>query len=709
MSKQSYPAFWQYTTTDALSKLIPPGLSSEMVVVKELLDNACDAAEKNGGDVTISLSDKKFSISNRGTITPDDMDVITDFSQRITEKYQKKAYIRGQIGHGIKIAIMLGISEHKPVIIKNSGYAFEILLIDRHAQDSKSVLDVKKHKELSDDNNVCINIVLDDINGIDDYIERYIALNPHITFRFNNTSYEKVSDVNKTKKIDIFSYSLEEFETTFKFYSTRGTSAENIISMFNVKRSEIKYISKKSLKDMYSLVMENSKPLKPPVFGKESIRHRLKQFWGSISGYKKIQIGRELFEIAVLDNCNNNNIVGVNGSCLSDKAVWITKEGSKDSTTLTLLHALTDMKAKRGVYLSYFSTAPLFKDTNKQTVVIENTKLFDVIKRLVKHKETTSWLLKKDVYKEQAYENDIKTSIVANGFKIKPYIYLFLMECKGITEAMYERYGPITLRQLYYQLVSKGIIKNSMNSYKYLSRYMGTARESEIIDYDLFEDRTRYVLYPDTISVSIKPKDYLQKKIQQVIIEPEINLWGWQKYYVELWFEKDAMVSLFSNIGKERQIAVFPSRGYTSHTKINEAKERFRQKTESDGKHGVILYAGDLDPSGWNIYEKIKEKLANENLHVIRFALNDEQVKNLIPIPVKLTDTRWETFCREHPELDKNCYELDAMDPDQLNDLTHKTIDKYFDTSLVDRNSINKWKEEFAIAKNDIFFKIRQV
>ena len=38
MKKMDYPAFWHYTTLDALNRLIPQGISPEIVITKELLD-----------------------------------------------------------------------------------------------------------------------------------------------------------------------------------------------------------------------------------------------------------------------------------------------------------------------------------------------------------------------------------------------------------------------------------------------------------------------------------------------------------------------------------------------------------------------------------------------------------------------------------------------------------------------------------------------
>src|SRR4030042_482695 len=52
----------------------------------------------------------------------------------------------------------------------------------------------------------------------------------------------------------------------------------------------------------------------------------------------------------------------------------------------------------------------------------------------------------------------------------------------------------ITLRQLYYRLVSRLLITNTVNSYKRLSRIMVKARESGDVPVNCLEDRSRRVL-----------------------------------------------------------------------------------------------------------------------------------------------------------------------------------------------------------------------
>src|SRR5437773_1443904 len=58
----------------------------------------------------------------------------------------------------------------------------------------------------------------------------------------------------------------------------------------------------------------------------------------------------------------------------------------------------------------------------------------------------------------------------------------------------------LTLRQLYYQLVSKNIIKNDDKEYKKLSSLLVSGRMAGIVDWSAIEDRVRVPKVPFYVS-----------------------------------------------------------------------------------------------------------------------------------------------------------------------------------------------------------------
>ena len=280
------------------------------------------------------------------------------------------------------------------------------------------------------------------------------------------------------------------------------------------------------------------------------------------------------------------------------------------------------------------------------------------------------------------------------------------MECRDIAESMFKRYGPITLRQLYYQLVSRNIITNDPQSYNNFKTRMAKARELGLIEYDIFEDRSRHTIVPSALSRHTDVESYVRSRVERSLAAPTLDVWEDQPYYVEVWIEKDALVRLFSEVAEKKQVPLFPSRGFTSLTKIEEARSRFREKIEQ-GKKVVLLYAGDLDPSGWGIYENICNKFRDEDgIELKRFALNPDQTNGLEPMPIKCKDTRYEAFLKKHPDIE-GAYELDAVDPDELQRLTEEAIDDYFDPTLLPRDAMDEWQDRFNAIKKKILRRLR--
>lgn len=72
-------------------------------------------------------------------------------------------------------------------------------------------------------------------------------------------------------------------------------------------------------------------------------------------------------------------------------------------------------------------------------------------------------------------------------------------------------YWPLTLRQIYYQLVSRLVIENHKNQYVRLSNILVRAREDGIIPWNVMEDRTRILHdlsgWPDADSFIDQEKD----------------------------------------------------------------------------------------------------------------------------------------------------------------------------------------------------------
>ena len=63
----------------------------------------------------------------------------------------------------------------------------------------------------------------------------------------------------------------------------------------------------------------------------------------------------------------------------------------------------------------------------------------------------------------------------------------------------------LTARQLFYQFVARGWLRNTTRDYKNLYRILGEARDGGLVDWEAIEDRTRIVHYPSILG---RPASY---------------------------------------------------------------------------------------------------------------------------------------------------------------------------------------------------------
>lgn len=230
----------------------------------------------------------------------------------------------------------------------------------------------------------------------------------------------------------------------------------------------------------------------------------------------------------------------------------------------------------------------------------------------------------------------------------------------------------LTLRQLYYQFVSRDLIENSQRSYKRLGSIINDGRLAGLIDWDHIEDRTRnHKSNPHWT----EPSDIIKSSAEQY----HINLWNEQEYYVELWIEKDALIGIIEPTCKEWDIIYMSCRGYSSQSEMWRASRRL-QREEDHYKKSVIIQLSDHDPSGIDMSRDIEDRMNMFGVfpEVRRIALNMDQIEeyNPPPNPAKLSDSRAESYVEK---FGYQSWELDALEPRVLNGLIEESIAEFVD------------------------------
>jgi hypothetical protein len=232
----------------------------------------------------------------------------------------------------------------------------------------------------------------------------------------------------------------------------------------------------------------------------------------------------------------------------------------------------------------------------------------------------------------------------------------------------------LTLRQLYYQFVSRDLISNQQKEYKRLGSIINDARLSGMIDWDSIEDRTRNL---QRLSHWNSPSEILETCASQF----KFDRWKYQEYRVEVWIEKDALVGVIEDVCNKHDVPYFSCRGYTSQSEMWVASRRLGLYHSAAQQIPVIIHLGDHDPSGIDMTRDITNRLnifAPGKISVDRIALNRDQIDafNPPPNPAKTTDTRYQTYILEYGE---ESWELDALEPRVMVDLIEETIMKLKD------------------------------
>lgn len=241
---------------------------------------------------------------------------------------------------------------------------------------------------------------------------------------------------------------------------------------------------------------------------------------------------------------------------------------------------------------------------------------------------------------------------------------------KIIEEYLQQGY-KLTLRQLYYQLVSRGIIANNLQEYAKLSNLLVQGRMAGIVDWDAIEDRIRVPFIPYWV-------DDVADAISDTINQYRLDRMADQDVYIEVWVEKDALSGVLKRITSHYHVNLMVNRGYSSCTAMHDAFERIRDK--QDEKRCYILYLGDHDPSGVDMVRDIRARLEEfgAEAEVIRIALTQEQIKkfNPPPNPAKITDPRAKGYIAK---FGNTSWEVDALNPDVLHKIIRKAIDELID------------------------------
>ena len=252
----------------------------------------------------------------------------------------------------------------------------------------------------------------------------------------------------------------------------------------------------------------------------------------------------------------------------------------------------------------------------------------------------------------------------------------------------------LTLRQLYYQFVSRDLIENTQQSYKRLGQVINDARLAGFIDWASIEDLTRQLADKGGF-------DNTQDFMDSVMDGYCLDHWADQDYRVEVWVEKQALTRIVSKACSALNLPYFACRGYVSQSEQYKAGKRMAWYREQ-GKQPIILHLGDHDPSGIDMTRDNDDRLTmfarSRGATMVRIALNMDQIEKYKPPPnpAVTTDSRYGAYIAAYGH---DSWELDALKPPVMEALIHDTAQTYIDQDKWDVVADREERERVALVE----------
>lgn len=193
-------------------------------------------------------------------------------------------------------------------------------------------------------------------------------------------------------------------------------------------------------------------------------------------------------------------------------------------------------------------------------------------------------------------------------------------------------YTRLTVRQLWYILISRFKYSATKAAYKRMDRYLCKIRRANPEVNIKFIDPTRHFVPA--------PQPYPK---------------------MEIYVEKDSIRNFISELAVKYQLNIQVLRGFASLSMYRKAIERARKRGVTN-----VLYIGDFDPSGLLIETIANEEMNDKtgiNFH--RIAITKDQIRRFRPPsrPVNIKDSRAQAYIKNYGE---RVWDVEAIKPRTL-------------------------------------------
>jgi hypothetical protein len=230
----------------------------------------------------------------------------------------------------------------------------------------------------------------------------------------------------------------------------------------------------------------------------------------------------------------------------------------------------------------------------------------------------------------------------------------------------------MSVRQVYYQAVVRGLIDKTEQAYKGIVHLTGKMRRDGEIAYSDIADNTRWMRKPDTYGSIADMAEQTARLYRR-------QVWAGLPCRVEVWLEKEALSGVLVDVTAKWDVPLMVTRGYPSTSYVHSAGEYIK----SNDIETFIYYFGDHDPSGRDIArhteKKLREFAGDVPVNFVSVAVTRDQIKTLrLPTrPTKKSDSRAKGW-------KGGSVEVDAIHPTKLREMANACIEQHIPAGHMD-------------------------
>jgi hypothetical protein len=247
---------------------------------------------------------------------------------------------------------------------------------------------------------------------------------------------------------------------------------------------------------------------------------------------------------------------------------------------------------------------------------------------------------------------------------------------------------PITGRGIGYKLfVAHLIASMDRADMRVVYRLLKEARERGIIPWSWIVDETREL---ERVATWDDPVDFAKAVVRSY----RRDYWSQQPVRIEVWSEKGTVRGVLAPILDKYGVGFRVAHGFGSATMAYDVCQ------DDDGRLLIIIYVGDYDPSGMYMSERDLpnrfDKYGGTHIDLRRIALKREHLRGLPSFPAseKKKDPRYNWFVSNYGQ---QCWELDALDPNDLRRLVEKAIKAEIEPTAWKRCAVVEKAEQDSI------------